>query len=185
MYFFFSSRRRHTRSKRDWSSDVCSSDLRPGCRGRYRPGRAPDRSSCRALAASAAEPRGRTPQPGPIRHRPAPRPLPRAGRRPASRCLPLPEAFAASSPHGYPEIPAAVQAALYLAVHSWEAGTNLSAMTVEFIFDVVTQVGVKSTDGTKTWPVVSIVVWPPVSAVGTWTPARTYIASAAAAWASR
>src|SRR2546421_2692689 len=33
--FFFSSRRRHTRSDRDWSSDVCSSDLRgdggPGC----------------------------------------------------------------------------------------------------------------------------------------------------------
>src|SRR5438067_7491466 len=28
MFFFFSSRRRHTRSKRDWSSDVCSSDLR-------------------------------------------------------------------------------------------------------------------------------------------------------------
>src|SRR5207249_9656707 len=27
--FFFSSRRRHTRSKRDWSSDVCSSDLSP------------------------------------------------------------------------------------------------------------------------------------------------------------
>src|SRR5699024_12054343 len=27
--FFFSSRRRHTRSKRDWSSDVCSSDLAP------------------------------------------------------------------------------------------------------------------------------------------------------------
>src|SRR5699024_11940130 len=26
-YFFFSSRRRHTSSKRDWSSDVCSSDL--------------------------------------------------------------------------------------------------------------------------------------------------------------
>src|SRR5699024_11788742 len=25
--FFLSSRRRHTRSKRDWSSDVCSSDL--------------------------------------------------------------------------------------------------------------------------------------------------------------
>src|SRR6266513_3067893 len=31
--FFFSSRRRHTRSKRDWSSDVCSSDL-PRPRGR-------------------------------------------------------------------------------------------------------------------------------------------------------
>src|SRR5699024_11560097 len=27
LQFFFSSRRRHTRSKRDWSSDVCSSDL--------------------------------------------------------------------------------------------------------------------------------------------------------------
>src|SRR5437868_13101195 len=27
MYFFFSNRRRHTRSIRDWSSDVCSSDL--------------------------------------------------------------------------------------------------------------------------------------------------------------
>src|SRR5204862_4256826 len=28
--FFFSSRRRHTRSLRDWSSDVCSSDLPAG-----------------------------------------------------------------------------------------------------------------------------------------------------------
>src|SRR5207253_8156234 len=27
--FFFSSRRRHTRWPRDWSSDVCSSDLSP------------------------------------------------------------------------------------------------------------------------------------------------------------
>src|SRR5207245_7798870 len=32
--FFFSSRRRHTRCYRDWSSDVCSSDLE-----RDRPGR--------------------------------------------------------------------------------------------------------------------------------------------------
>src|SRR5690606_39327464 len=31
--FFFSSRRRHTRFSRDWSSDVCSSDL---CRDRRR-----------------------------------------------------------------------------------------------------------------------------------------------------
>src|SRR5206468_9152186 len=34
--FFFSSRRRHTSSDRDWSSDVCSSDLvrhRQGIRG--------------------------------------------------------------------------------------------------------------------------------------------------------
>src|SRR2546421_4345144 len=29
-FFFFSSRRRHTRSDRDWSSDVCSSDLAAG-----------------------------------------------------------------------------------------------------------------------------------------------------------
>src|SRR5687768_17978025 len=38
-FFFFSSRRRHTRCSRDWSSDVCSSDLvnrddqRQGARG--------------------------------------------------------------------------------------------------------------------------------------------------------
>src|SRR2546422_9804077 len=33
MYFFFSSRRRHTRCSRDWSSDVCSSDLAWARRG--------------------------------------------------------------------------------------------------------------------------------------------------------
>src|SRR5690349_24560190 len=38
--FFFSSRRRHTRSLRDWSSDVCSSDLGTGgSRRRQRQGR--------------------------------------------------------------------------------------------------------------------------------------------------
>src|SRR3712207_5544113 len=31
MFFFFSSRRRHTRYWRDWSSDVCSSDLVRSC----------------------------------------------------------------------------------------------------------------------------------------------------------
>src|SRR6266508_6188837 len=39
-FFFFSSRRRHTRWPRDWSSDVCSSDLAgalgPRCRYRRR-----------------------------------------------------------------------------------------------------------------------------------------------------
>src|SRR5207245_5658156 len=30
LHFFFSSRRRHTRCYRDWSSDVCSSDLGRG-----------------------------------------------------------------------------------------------------------------------------------------------------------
>src|SRR5207248_11605575 len=34
-FFFFSSRRRHTRSYGDWSSDVCSSDLR-SCARRWR-----------------------------------------------------------------------------------------------------------------------------------------------------
>src|SRR5437870_12335732 len=32
-FFFFSSRRRHTRWPRDWSSDVCSSDLERVLRG--------------------------------------------------------------------------------------------------------------------------------------------------------
>src|SRR5207248_4977216 len=43
VFFFFSSRRRHTRSYGDWSSDVCSSDLgeleRAGRPGLLRPGR--------------------------------------------------------------------------------------------------------------------------------------------------
>src|SRR6266542_5809672 len=45
-FFFFSSRRRHTRCYRDWSSDVCSSDLivgvaPPGFFG-FEVGRKPD-----------------------------------------------------------------------------------------------------------------------------------------------
>src|SRR6267378_7320311 len=47
-FFFFSSRRRHTRSLRDWSSDVCSSDLAP------RPGRAAGGRPPAATAAWAA-----------------------------------------------------------------------------------------------------------------------------------
>src|SRR5690606_33302373 len=48
LLFFFSSRRRHTRFSRDWSSDVCSSDLRKD----HKPneghcGRTPLRSVCR------------------------------------------------------------------------------------------------------------------------------------------
>src|SRR2546429_5398549 len=35
LYFFFSSRRRHTRCSRDWSSDVCSSDLPARCEERF------------------------------------------------------------------------------------------------------------------------------------------------------
>src|SRR5271163_1121617 len=48
VFFFFSSRRRHTRSDRDWSSDVCSSDL-------VRTLPAADRSIV-FLATTAAEP---------------------------------------------------------------------------------------------------------------------------------
>src|SRR5262249_59846510 len=33
LFFFFSSRRRHTRLVSDWSSDVCSSDLGPSAAG--------------------------------------------------------------------------------------------------------------------------------------------------------
>src|SRR5438445_9585491 len=39
--FFFSSRRRHTRYWRDWSSDVCSSDLLARQEGRRDPGDPP------------------------------------------------------------------------------------------------------------------------------------------------
>src|SRR5438105_2941351 len=42
-FFFFSSRRRHTRSTRDWSSDVCSSDLSRTTRRR------PDRQALEPL----------------------------------------------------------------------------------------------------------------------------------------
>src|SRR5690606_40560549 len=60
-FFFFSSRRRHTRFSRDWSSDVCSSDLssadhkpRDGLPDRPKPLPAPGRSSPPTSLASAA-----------------------------------------------------------------------------------------------------------------------------------
>src|SRR6266436_5073758 len=40
-FFFFSSRRRHTRCSRDWSSDVCSSDLVENLRGIFSRATAP------------------------------------------------------------------------------------------------------------------------------------------------
>src|SRR5438874_13223804 len=50
LLFFFSSRRPHTRSLRDWSSDVCSSDLdREGLwSGAHKPSRSPSsrQTSC-------------------------------------------------------------------------------------------------------------------------------------------
>src|SRR5947209_10045758 len=46
VFFFFSSRRRHTRYWRDWSSDVCSSDLSDEC-GQCAAARAPCGSQTR------------------------------------------------------------------------------------------------------------------------------------------
>src|SRR6266536_4506847 len=51
-FFFFSSRRRHTRSTRDWSSDVCSSDLYSR------------RAEDRPVAAWHEDPAGRAREPG-------------------------------------------------------------------------------------------------------------------------
>src|SRR5436309_15661436 len=59
--FFFSSRRRHTRFSRDWSSDVCSSDL--GQRAAAHPARR------RRLTALAGQVRGPACGAGPGRQR--------------------------------------------------------------------------------------------------------------------
>src|SRR5256886_16162407 len=65
LFFFFSSRRRHTRFDCDWSSDVCSSDLVPR---RVRPVRGLAESKARAASREErVQPRarpedGQTPQ---------------------------------------------------------------------------------------------------------------------------
>src|SRR5207248_8566761 len=51
--FFFSSRRRHTRSYGDWSSDVCSSDLQPA------PAAASPAGTASGPTASVASPGGK------------------------------------------------------------------------------------------------------------------------------
>src|SRR5207248_6820261 len=53
-FFFFSSRRRHTRSYGDWSSDVCSSDLARSSEGWPRHGSAVPSEGRRSEAANAA-----------------------------------------------------------------------------------------------------------------------------------
>src|SRR5690606_39869618 len=59
IFFFFSSRRRHTRFSRDWSSDVCSSDLdRPRRHRRQGPGGG-DRVLRQRLRCGGGAPRGR------------------------------------------------------------------------------------------------------------------------------
>src|SRR5437763_11350465 len=62
LFFFFSSRRRHTRYIGDWSSDVCSSDLRPllVSAGRPKKGTAiPSRSCTRWSMSSPMRPPAR------------------------------------------------------------------------------------------------------------------------------
>src|SRR5262249_26000182 len=64
LFFFFSSRRRHTRLVSDWSSDVCSSDL-----GRRRLVRA-DAVRAREARSGRAPTRRRSPHPWRGRHHP-------------------------------------------------------------------------------------------------------------------
>src|SRR5205809_4676367 len=110
--FFFSSRRRHTRCSRDWSSDVCSSDLDPGAEPRgARRSRAPPRTPRRARRARERRHRCRPPRRGardarrrPLRphrspaHGPA-RPGRRGPRRRAVRAVLLPDVPDRSSVH--------------------------------------------------------------------------------------
>src|SRR5207248_6025187 len=66
LHFFFSSRRRHTRSYGDWSSDVCSSDLPAACwwrtsrLGTPRGTPPPTRSRCAGTAGTPATPPARS-----------------------------------------------------------------------------------------------------------------------------
>src|SRR5256884_4185518 len=72
--FFFSSRRRHTRCSRDWSSDVCSSDLFLAAAPRWRPAaRTSLRGPCSVSCTPGVAERSK--------HRPTRReiPAPRAG----------------------------------------------------------------------------------------------------------
>src|SRR6266496_6016636 len=59
--FFFSSRRRHTRSLRDWSSDVCSSDLRQtrSRRNAFQAARCEDGQRCRCQRSDCERQRAR------------------------------------------------------------------------------------------------------------------------------
>src|SRR3712207_8791382 len=60
LFFFFSSRRRHTRYWRDWSSDVCSSDLAHlDDGGEEAPGSGRSRGRGRGTAGQPGGPRGR------------------------------------------------------------------------------------------------------------------------------
>src|SRR5256885_7107708 len=72
--FFFSSRRRHTRLQGDWSSDVCSSDLKHGTLGAQILPRA-----CCGRSRDARRPAGRISS-GPVQQFPRHGPLRRRSR---------------------------------------------------------------------------------------------------------
>ena len=81
-------------------------------------------------------------------------------------------------------MPADVQAEEYDPAQSCDAGTNLSAITVDFMFFDVTHTGVSSTDGTWVCDVESRVL-PLTSEAGGLTPALRYSANADDASASK
>src|SRR5436309_8276949 len=60
LFFFFSSRRRHTRFSRDWSSDVCSSDLTDAPSAHARCARADRRVEDLPVRPRHGDPRGRS-----------------------------------------------------------------------------------------------------------------------------
>src|SRR4030043_672632 len=55
VFFFFSSRRRHTRCSRDWSSDVCSSDLLIVPREGYVPPMPPETANKKTVVAHSED----------------------------------------------------------------------------------------------------------------------------------
>src|SRR5207302_2515953 len=59
-FFFFSSRRRHTRFSRDWSSDVCSSDLPRWSRSRRTAARRRSKRAVRSTTLNLSPPLARS-----------------------------------------------------------------------------------------------------------------------------
>src|SRR5438552_5625645 len=105
--------------------------------------------------------------------------MPRRDSRAPGSTAPAPELSAIY------EIPAEVHIAAKAPAQSWALSTNLSATTVEPMFAVVTQTGVRSTDDTSTLGVTPVsVVLPLSSAAGGLWLARRLVARAAAAWGS-
>src|SRR3712207_9313107 len=109
-FFFFSSRRRHTRYWRDWSSDVCSSDLHARLAGQAR-GDDDDVGALGALVGPAADADDLRLEaldgPGPVplpRHAPPPAPPhPREHDRPAQALPPQADgARRAAEPRPHP-----------------------------------------------------------------------------------